>query len=412
MSALRDPVRIDALRRTALLDTDAEEAFDRLTKLASRVLKVPVVLVSLVDEDRQFFKSCVGLPEPWASRRQTPLSHSFCQHVVATAEPLVVRDARENPLLRDSLAIPDLRVVAYAGMPLIVDGHVLGSFCAIDSEPREWTIREVAILADLASLVLTEIALRAEAAERRRAEAERERLLEAERAARSDAERATRLREEVLAVVAHDLRNPLHAMLASAGLLLRVDLPDESRRGQAASIVRAGERMSRLIADLLDVASIEAGRLAVRPVPVEVAPLLAEACALFAARAAERGIALEWTVEPGLPRVCADPGRTVQVVGNLLDNALRVTRGAGRVRVRAHAADGAVRVDVTDSGPGLAPDQMARAFDRFWQGPDGAGGAGLGLAIVRGIVEAQGGAAGAETPPEGGARFWVTLPAA
>ncbi len=151
--SLRDPARLAALRRLAVMDTPAEEAFDRLTRLATRILGVPVSLVSLVDDDRQFFKSAHGLPEPWASRRETPLSHSFCQHVVAARTPLVVEDAREHPVVRDNLAIPDIGVVAYAGVPLkTADGHVLGSLCAIDRQPRAWTDEEVAILADLAGL--------------------------------------------------------------------------------------------------------------------------------------------------------------------------------------------------------------------------------------------------------------------
>ena len=120
------PDRLAALRRSALLDTPAEAAFDRLTRLASTILQAPVALVALLDADRQFFKSCIGLPEPWASRRETPLSHSFCQHAVATGEPLVIEDARQHPLMRENLAIPDLGVVAYAGIPLITaEGHVL-----------------------------------------------------------------------------------------------------------------------------------------------------------------------------------------------------------------------------------------------------------------------------------------------
>ena len=156
-----DAERLEALRRTGLLDSPAEERFDRLTRLASRLLGVPVALVSLVDEDRQFFKSCFGLPEPWASRRETPLSHSFCQHVVIHEEPLIVEDAREHPLVRDNLAIADLGVVAYAGIPLTTtDGRVLGSFCAIDTRPRKWTEDEIQALRDLAGAVCTEIELR------------------------------------------------------------------------------------------------------------------------------------------------------------------------------------------------------------------------------------------------------------
>ena len=137
---LRDVDRLAALRRLALLDSPAEQAFDRLTRLAATILHVPVALVSLVDQDRQFFKSCLGLPEPWASQRQTPLSHSFCQYTVHTRTPLVIEDARRDPLVQDNLAIPDLNVIAYLGIPLITStGDALGSFCVIDSQPRSWT---------------------------------------------------------------------------------------------------------------------------------------------------------------------------------------------------------------------------------------------------------------------------------
>lgn len=156
-----DPGRLAALREAALLDTPPEEPFDRLTRLASRILGAPVALVSLVDEDRQFFKSQTGLGEPWATRRETPLSHSFCQYAVASGKPFVVSDARAHPLVRENLGIGDLGVVAYAGVPLVTsEGHALGSFCVIDPEPREWTPQELEVLTDLASSVMTEIELR------------------------------------------------------------------------------------------------------------------------------------------------------------------------------------------------------------------------------------------------------------
>jgi hypothetical protein len=161
-SAVRAPERVAELRRSGLLDSPAEESFDRLTRLTATVLNVPVALVSLVDSDRQFFKSCLGLAQPWASERQTPLSHSFCQHVVQSRRPLVISDAREDPLLRDNAAIRDLGVIAYAGAPLITpDGHVLGTLCAIDHKPRHWTTEQVDILCNLAGSVLSEIQLHA-----------------------------------------------------------------------------------------------------------------------------------------------------------------------------------------------------------------------------------------------------------
>lgn len=171
-TGVHNPARLLALRRLGLLDSPTEPAFERLTHLVTRVLGVPVALVSLIDADRQFFKSARGLPEPWASQRQTPLSHSFCQYVVETGEPLIVDDAAAHPVLCTNLAIPDLNVAAYLGMPLITsDGMVLGSLCAIDSVPRAWDDDAIGLVSDLADAVVTAIERRRDSIERQRAEA-------------------------------------------------------------------------------------------------------------------------------------------------------------------------------------------------------------------------------------------------
>src|SRR5580658_6518678 len=139
-STLHNRPRLNALRRLALLDTAAEQAFDRLTRLAAKILHAPVSLLSLVDGDRSFFKSSVGLPEVWASRREIPLSHSVCQHVVAMNMPLVINDARADPLVSDNQAVAALRIVAYLGIPLVTsEGHAIGTFAIIDTVPRQWT---------------------------------------------------------------------------------------------------------------------------------------------------------------------------------------------------------------------------------------------------------------------------------
>jgi diguanylate cyclase (GGDEF)-like protein/PAS domain S-box-containing protein len=161
LAALRHPARLATLRDTRLLDVPAQPTFDRLTALAARVLRAPVALVSLVDADRQYFTSCLGLPEPWASARETPLSHSICQHVVASAGPISIADARADPRVCSSGAVSELGVVAYLGVPLVAPtGHTLGSFCVIDTVPRAWTPDDVDILTTLAAAVMSEIALR------------------------------------------------------------------------------------------------------------------------------------------------------------------------------------------------------------------------------------------------------------
>jgi GAF domain-containing protein len=160
-AVILDADRLEALDESGLLAVRDDPAFDRLTRLASRVLEAPVSLVSLVDRDRQVFASCVGLREPWASRRESPLSHSFCQHAVAAREPLVVGDAREDPTLRDNAAVREMGVVAYLGIPLIDrGGHALGTLCVFDGRPRSWSPEQVETLGDLASSVMTEIELR------------------------------------------------------------------------------------------------------------------------------------------------------------------------------------------------------------------------------------------------------------
>ncbi len=162
LEMIRDGARLAALRDLSLLDATEQESFDRLTRLATAALGVPVSLVSLVDADRQFFLSQQGLGDQWAQARQTPLSHSFCQHAVATRQPLVISDAREDPRVDGNLAIRDLGVIAYAGIPLILDdGHAVGAFCAIDSQPRDWTEAELAVLKDLAATVTELLDLRA-----------------------------------------------------------------------------------------------------------------------------------------------------------------------------------------------------------------------------------------------------------
>ncbi len=163
-TAVSDPHRLRALEAAELLDTPAEATFDRLTNLATRILGVPVALVSLVTPDRQFFKSQCGLPSPHAERRETPLSHSFCQYVVEDGDALIVEDAREDDRLASNRAIPDLGVIAYAGFPIRTrEGDVLGSFCVIDDRPRVWSPGDIEILSELAAAATDVVALRTEA---------------------------------------------------------------------------------------------------------------------------------------------------------------------------------------------------------------------------------------------------------
>jgi GAF domain-containing protein len=148
---LDDPARLQALRDTGLLDSDADPSYDHIVSMAVEALGASAAAISLVDDHRQFFKSVLGLP---AGVRETPLSHSMCRYAVATGEPLVVEDARVDPVLHDHPAVTDGMLVSYAGIPLIDPaGLAIGTLCVWDDKPHQWSTGHVQILDDLAHIV-------------------------------------------------------------------------------------------------------------------------------------------------------------------------------------------------------------------------------------------------------------------
>lgn len=226
-----------------------------------------------------------------------------------------------------------------------------------------------------------------------------------------EAEQAIAARDEVLAVVSHDLRNPVSRVRMAAELMTEAyDLPDNAQR-TAWMIVRAADEMNRLIGDLLDVTRIEAGRLSIEPVSVGIAGLIDRLDEAHSAMADEEG--LEWVVERPAQSVTAslDESRILQALGNLVGNAIKFTPEGGEVRVVTERTSNGIRIGVRDTGPGMDATQLAHVFDRFWQSHAGdRRGAGLGLAIARGIVEAHGGTIHMDSAVGVGTSAWVDLP--
>lgn len=222
--------------------------------------------------------------------------------------------------------------------------------------------------------------------------AEDARRLAQEHTARTAAETAVRARDQALAQVAHDLRNPLNVIVSSARLQLLKPLPQNQQRNLCEKIVSAADRMNRLIHDLLDVARMEAGRLVVNLAPLDVLMVITETCDSFRPLAEQRNIVLRNDVPATLPRVLADKDRLIQVLANLLDNALKFAASSGTVNVRADMVGPNVRISVADTGSGISAEEQSELFKPFWQGvPADRRGSGLGLAIVKGIVDAHGG---------------------
>lgn len=153
-SIVKDPIRLAALQETGLLDSPDEWAFDSLTRLVCVNLNAPMSLVTLIDEDRQFFKSQSGIA---ILEREAPLGHSVCKYVALEKSILVIEDVRTHPLTLDKLALPSMGFLAYCGAPLIIDDQIIGSICAVDSRPRTWTAEQIEALEQLANIATLQI---------------------------------------------------------------------------------------------------------------------------------------------------------------------------------------------------------------------------------------------------------------
>jgi signal transduction histidine kinase/DNA-binding NarL/FixJ family response regulator len=278
-------------------------------------------------------------------------------------------------------------------VPLIVRAQVMGAVTLVSSESgRRFAPHDLWLASELARRAALAI--------------ENARLYQHARA-------ATRAREEVLAVVAHDLRNPLSAVAMISSLLLEECLTPEQAREQLLAMLRSTEEMDRLIEDLLDVARIDSGTLAVDPSPTALGSLIPDVLQQVELAARKKDVRIEVDLEPDLPAARADAARVVQVLSNLLSNAVRHSPPARSVTVRAARLGRELLLSVTDEGDGIAPEHMVHLFDRFWQAhPRSRAGAGLGLSIARGIVEAHGGRIWASSAPGQGAIFFFTLPLA
>jgi PAS domain S-box-containing protein len=262
--------------------------------------------------------------------------------------------------------------------------------------------------------------------EQKNAEAERERALALEQQVRSQAERATRARDEVMAIVVHDLRNPMNTILTSAtiigdslekGAKKGIDISNPALSADLKSCVEAIQSsvktMDRLICDLLDVSRMEAGSFSIQCSHVDIGALLEEILKVCESQARAKKISVTADIPTGLPPVNGDRDRLEQVLSNLFGNAFKFTPEGGRVMVRASKVDASVQIAVEDSGPGIPAADLPRIFDRYWRGDRASrDGAGLGLAICKGIIDAHGGNICVESVLGRGTTFWFTVPCA
>lgn len=382
--------RLRTLRSYGLLDTPPEDVFDEIASLAGYVFKTPIALVNLLDERRQWFKARLGFDMP-----EGPREHAFCSYTILQPDVMVVPDAlldsrfSTNPMVQGA---PGIRF--YAGTPLFTQqGHALGTLCVIDTKPRApFDSEQQKALHTLGRHLMTQIDVRYSSAflakallERSQVELEqRHRLRESER----ELGRLNEIKDRFIAMLAHELRNPL-APILNAIEILRSPEPDDA----VEIIERQVKHLARLVEDLLDLSRVTRGKISVKKCALDLAQSVRAAA--HAARPAilkgRQRFAIELPEEPLW--VKADPVRLEQIVSNLLVNAAKFTEADKQISLslRQEGSMGVLRV--RDEGIGIPLEMMDRIFEPFVQveGSGNKSGLGLGLPLVRQLVQLHNG---------------------
>jgi signal transduction histidine kinase len=389
-----EPERLSALDRYDILDTPREVEFDEIIELIAHICQAPVAIVSLIAEDRQWFKAEVGF-----GVRETPLESSFCAHALLEPGLMVVPDTTEDERFTcNPLVTGEMHFRFYAGALLETpDGFPIGTLCVLDTEPRDLDDHQRAALSTLARHVMN--------------------LLDLRRTTNAQASLAAHLEQSVAqfrrlhAMVSHDLRTPLGSVSLAANYIELVADQVELREA-AARILTATEAMTHLIDDLDDAQSTELTEFSVDFDRCRVPDLLKSTLDVLGPVAERADIALELRIDQGLPELRCDIKRTAQILTNIIGNAIKFSSSGTSVEVRAVEDDEHVRFEVSDCGPGIAEEELPDVFRAFWRSPSAReDGTGVGLAIARRLVELQDGTIGVDSELGQGTTFWFTLPA-
>jgi signal transduction histidine kinase len=385
---------------------DYQTTLDRVAQLATRELAQACIVELLVGSTIQRVAVAQaqgvleGLVQKTARRlpSEAQLSPGVAR-VVQTGQSELIPEVSNAIWLGEALGLEepnvlrDLGVRSYMCVPLTARGKTVGAMVFVAAPGRQYAAEELLLAEELARRGALAI--------------DNARLYE-------QAQTAIGTREEVLAVVSHDLRSPLSTIQAGAAQILAETQGDAQRAGTARTaerIGRASKRMLHLIRDLLDFSSIEAGKLRIELAEHEVADLVTEALEMLQPIAAEKGVRLEKDGELSRLKVRCDRERILQVFSNLIGNAIKFTGEGGSITLRGRGERDRVVFSVNDTGPGISEDDRAHIFDRYWQAKKGRESLGLGLAIAKAIIESHGGTIWVESTVGVGTAFFFTLPA-
>ena len=393
--------RVQSIVDVALGRLALDDMMRELLERIRGVLGVERAVVLLLDEEENVLvvRAAKGFESEVEQRVRVPIGSGLAGRVAAERRPIAMADIESDEAIGHHALEAGIR--SLLDVPLVVGGRVIGVI-SIGSKSRR-------------VFATTEIELLELAAERIAVAIDGARAYEAEQRARAAAEAANRAKDEFFAMLSHELRTPLGAILSWAHLLRsgRLDAAGTARAVQ--TIDRNARLQAQLINDLLDVSRIAAGKLELDLGVVDPASVVEAALSAVRPEADAAGLVLDAAIDHSLGALRADPDRLQQVMSNLLSNAIKFTPRGGRIEVRLERAGSQATIAVNDTGPGVAADLVPHVFERFRQGEGPAtrrhGGLGLGLTIVRHLVELHGGTVEVESPGElGGATFIVRLP--
>ena len=365
--------RLAELLSYEILDTEAEALFDEITALASQICESPIALISLIDPERQWFKSKVGLDASETSR-----NIAFCAHAILQNKVFEVPDTLDDPRFEDNPLVtgfPNIR--AYAGAPLITpSGHAIGTLCTICDKPHELTDLQKQALVTLSHSVVAQLELR------------RKNL---------ELERTNQFKSDFLSYVSHEVRTPLNAINTFSRLLeqeAQTEKMPEMFRQSLGHIRQSGERLLDIVNSVLDVKQIEAGKMKLLPRPISTDDFFVHLFSLTRVRAQERDIHFQTHIDDSLPDVIElDDTKFGQVALNVLTNAIKYTNRGKDVRAQITFRDDILKMVVKDEGIGISDEDQKRLFLPFERMENASqfDGTGLGLMITRKLVELMNG---------------------
>jgi signal transduction histidine kinase/ActR/RegA family two-component response regulator len=402
----REVERQSILDKYKILDTLAEEAYDDITRIASAICGTSIAVISLVDKDRQWFKSRVGLDVD-----ETPRDIAFCAHAILQPDLFVVNDAtKDERFVHNPLVTSPPSIRFYAGAPLTSpEGLNVGTLCVIDSIPKALTEHQSEVLRALSRQVMLLLELRFNLSQLSNLTDELE-------FAKNTAETLTRAKSDFLANMSHDIRTPMNGVIGMTNILMQTNLTPEQRE-YSEVIQGSANSLLSLINDILDFSKIEAGKLEIEKIEFDLDSVLNDLEKTFKNYVADKGLVIEFDRSHLPHQLVGDPSRLRQILVNFLSNAVKFTdKGSVSIRLeqtKVSEHKTRIKFSIVDSGIGISEDSIGKLFSDFGQ-VDATiarkyGGTGLGLSICKNLINLMEGSLGVESTEGKGSIFWFEI---